>query len=131
VRFVENEKIFVNRQTRWATNPNIYVYYEELRRYSTFEPVELFWWNFGSLPNSSQVIFWQYFGGPRTLGLGPRALGGQMSYFSTFAILACAKIWAPSLRISLEYLSSWGQCHLFAPPFLSTESNKCVYLGIG
>jgi hypothetical protein len=31
----------------------------------TFEPIELFWWNFGSLPNSSQVIFWHYFGHPR------------------------------------------------------------------
>jgi hypothetical protein len=40
----------------------------------TFEPVELFCWNFGSLPNSSQVIFWYYFGNPRTVvwALGPR-----------------------------------------------------------
>jgi hypothetical protein len=50
----------------------------------TFEPVELSWWNFGSLPNSSQVIFWHYFGNPRTLGLGPRASGG--SNFQTYLL---------------------------------------------
>jgi hypothetical protein len=49
-----------------------------------FEQIELLWWNVGSLPNSFQVIFWQYFGTPRNLGLGPGASGG--SYFQTYLL---------------------------------------------
>jgi hypothetical protein len=75
-------RLSVRPSVRLSVRPSVCL--STLLCWITFEPVELSWWNFGSLPNSLQVIFWHYFGNPRTLGLGPRASGG--SNFQTYLL---------------------------------------------